>query len=352
MGALELVRSMTPGRANAHTFNEKERDPRITPWEEEPTPEAGPRKPRGRTMRDWLVLAAAFLLALYVIGFLLSGITDSPSGATSLFSSGAHVAWIPIQGEIVSNGSSGTVNDGIVVDALDRANKDPAIDAIFLDIDSPGGSVVASKQIVAKIREIDKPVVSWIGELGASGAYYIAASSDYIISDGDSITGSIGVISILPNFTGLMEKLGVQMDSIKTGELKDVGSPYNTLTDEEKAIFQGLVDEAFVAFVNDLRTFRGDRLNQSKFDGVLDGRIVSGRQALDIGLVDQVGTRQEALLKVSELAGFEGKPTLHPFIEEEFTLSDLIFSSGVQFGKGFVSSIESKSTNDPSIQAK
>ena len=342
---------MTPGRANAHTLNEKERDPRITPWDEEQPVEAGPRKPRGRSMRDWLVLAAAFFLALYVIGFLLSGLTDTPSGASSLFSTGAHVAWIPIQGEIVSNGGSGTVNDVTIIDALSRASNDPAIDAIFLDIDSPGGSVVASKQIVAKIREIDKPVVSWIGELGASGAYYIAASSDYIVSDGDSITGSIGVISILPNFTGLMEKLGVQVDSVKTGELKDVGSPYNTLTEEERAIFQGLVDEAFTAFVSDLRTFRGDRLNQSKFDGVLDGRIVSGRQALDIGLVDQVGTRQEALLKVSELAGFEGKPALTSFIEEEFSLSDLIFSSGVQFGKGFQSSLYSE-TQSGTLEAK
>jgi protease-4 len=269
-----------------------------------------------------------------------------------LFSTGANVAWIPIQGEIVSNGGSGTVNDQVVVDALQRAADDSTIDAIFLDIDSPGGSVVASKQIVAQIRQIDKPVVAWIGELGASGAYYIAASSDYIIADGDSITGSIGVISILPNFTGLMEKLGVQMDSIKTGELKDVGSPYNILTDEEKAVFQGLVDEAFTSFVNDLRSFREERLVETKFDGVLDGRIVSGRQALDIGLIDQVGTRQEALLKVSELAGFEGKPALIPFIEEEFSLSDLFFSSGAQFGKGFVSSIESKGVQNPSIQAK
>jgi protease-4 len=299
-----------------------------------------------------MVLAAAFLLVLYVVGFLLAGITNSPSGATSLFSIGANVAWIPIQGEIAASGGSGSVSDTITVDALERASKDPSIDAIFLDIDSPGGSVVASKQIVAKIRQIDKPVVSWIGELGASGAYYIAASSDYVIADGDSITGSIGVISVLPNFVGLMEKLGITMENVKTGELKDVGSPYNTFTEEERTIFQGLVDEAFVSFVQDLREFRGDRLDETKFDEILDGRIVSGRQALEIGLIDQVGTREEALLKISELAGFEGRPALTSFIEKEFSLSDLFFSSGVQFGKGFVSSISSNASESAGLEAK
>ncbi|MEK6970511.1 MAG: signal peptide peptidase SppA [archaeon] len=328
-----------------------EKDPRITPWEEDPAP-TSIRRPRGRSMRDWMVLAAAFILLLYVIGFFLSAFSSPSSPEGMVFSGNGRVAWIPIQGEIVSSGGSGTVDFYTIIDALDRASSDPGIDAIFLDIDSPGGSVVASKQIVSRIRQVDKPVVAWIGELGASGGYYIASASDYVVADADSLTGSIGVISILPNFTGLMEKIGIQVESVATGELKGGGSPYSALTEEEREIFQGLVDEAFLSFVSDVRSFRGDRLIESGFSRALDGRILSGRQALEMGLIDEVGTREEALLRIGPLAGFEGKPVLVSFIVKDFSWTDLFFSAGAQVGNGFVSAAVSDGDIPPSIQAK
>ncbi len=338
---------------------EWEKDPHVTPWQEERVPGPSPqtRKARQRTLRDWVVLGSAVLLLMYVVGFLLMGFSSSPSPSGSgpkgnFFSISPNLALIPIQGEIVSGGGSGTVPYSEIVDALDRAENDASIDGIFLDIDSPGGSVVASKQIVAKIRKSKKPVIAWIGELGASGGYYIAASSNYVLADADSITGSIGVISTHPNVKELFEKIGITMTNIKTGDLKDNGSPYKDMTEEEKQLFQDLVNQAFDGFVKDVKSFRGEKLNPLKFDSILDGRIVSGRQALEIGLIDQIGTREEAITKAGELTGMEGNPTLTTMIEKPFSLSDLFFSSGVQFGKGFQSSISSNVNEKEGLTAK
>lgn len=343
---------MNASRPNDPT-KDWDKDPKLTPWEEEEVTQPPARRTRGRSIRDWLVLGIAVLLLLYVIGFLLVGLgMASEGGSSNSFFSTGNLAWIPIQGEISSSGGSGNVSYAEVVDALDRANSDPSVDGIFLDIDSPGGSVVASKQIVAKIRTMNKPVIAWMGELGASGGYYIASSTDYVMADGDTITGSIGVISTHPNVEELLKKLGVSFENVKTGELKDIGSPYNEFSEKERELFQELVNEAFTGFVNDVRTFRGDKLNQTKFDGILDGRIVSGRQALDIGLIDQIGTREEAILKAGELIGAKGKPSLVPYIEKQFSLSDLLFSSGVQFGKGFQSSLSTSADDQSKLDAK
>ncbi|MFH0970499.1 MAG: signal peptide peptidase SppA [Candidatus Diapherotrites archaeon] len=328
-----------------------EDDPRITPWNETPAPTMGHR-PRGRGLRDWLVLGMAFLLLVYVLSFLLlsvSGTAPSKERA-GFFTQKGNAAWIPIQGEISSTSGSGETGYLEIVQALDDAENDPSVELIFLDIDSPGGSVVASKQIVAKIREMDKPILAWIGEVGASGAYYIASASDYIVTDEDSITGSIGVISMLPNISVLLDKIGISIEDISTGDLKGVGSPFNELTDEEKSIFQELVDEAFASFVSDVKEFRGEKLDAVAFETILDGRILSGRQALKIGLIDQTGTREDALVKAGEIMEIEGKPTLVPFIEKSFSLSELLFSAGASFGKGIQSSIHNNTV--AGIEAK
>ncbi len=339
-----------------------ENDPRVTPWTDEEYSEtlSPPQRKKGRSLRDWAVLALAFLLVFYVVMFLVGGLalqntdgTASSSGGRFSFFSGGEVAVIPIHGEISSNTSNDSTGYPDVIAALDDADNDPSISVILLDIGSGGGSVVASKQIVSKIRETNKPVVSWIGEIGASGAYYIAASSDYAMSDSDSITGSIGVISMQPNFAELMQKIGVSVEMVKTGALKDIGSPYNEFTQEEKDVLQSIVNEAFESFKYDVQTFRGDKLNPAKFSKVLDGRILSGRQALEIGLIDETGTREQAIAKAAVLGKIDGKPSLTYYLQQKPTLWDLLFSAGASFGKGIESEVNPLASNESTkIEAK
>lgn len=320
-----------------------ENDPRVTPWREEELDQPVPKRNRGRSMRDWLVLGLAILLVIYIIGFLVVGVSQGSGNTPRGFSfGGGDIALIPIHGEISSQTSSSTIGYADVIAALEEADNDPSVSVIFLDIDSGGGSVVSSKQIVSKVREMEKPVVSWIGEVGASGAYYIASASDYVIADEDSITGSIGVISIQPNFTELLQKIGVQIETIKTGELKDIGSPFNAFTDQEKAVLQAIVEEAFESFTKDVRAFRGEKLNPVGFLEVLDGRILSGRQAKVIGLIDETGTREFAFLKAAELGKITGAPSIRTFFEREITLRELLFGAGASFGEGIVSSVNQK----------
>jgi len=312
-------------------------DPKITPWSEDEALEATPSphsRTRGRSMRDWIVLGLAFLLMFYVALFLIGGFSTSTSNNSSssgfTFGGSSSVAVIPIQGEI----------------ALEDAESDPSVGAIFLDIDSSGGSVVASKQVVSKIRSIEKPVVSWIGDVGASGAYYIASATDYASADADSITGSIGVISMQPNLEELMQKIGVKMNTVKTGELKDIGSPFNDFTEEEKNVMQAIVDEAFESLKNDVLSFRGEKINPTLFAETLDGRILSGRQALNVGLIDATITREEALVKAGEMMGAEGKPNVKFYLEKELTWWDLLFSAGASFGKGISSGVSPISSSE------
>ncbi len=327
----------------AHSFSSEntrgEHDPKITPWQEEQAEAPVRRAPiyhRGPVF--WIVAATGVLLFFYVLGFLLAPTTgensSSSTSSSSVWSFGDVVARIPIQGEISTASSSGSVGYHDIVDALQQADSDPSVRVILLDIDSPGGSVVSTRQIVAQIRKTKKPIVSWIGEAGASGAYYAAAATSYIIADPHSITGSIGVVSIQPNVKELLEKLGVKMETIQAGKLKTIGSPFKDLSEEERQILQTIVDDIFVQFKSDVKEFRGEKLNLSIFEEVADGRILSGKQALNAGLIDAVGTREDAIRKAAELGGISGEPTVETFQVEHFSLADIFTQMGTQFGKG------------------
>lgn len=331
-------------------------DPHITPWEED----AQMKKRRmqatsgggGRSMKDWLVLGAGVLLGLYVLSFLLVG-TEDMSGSFS-FGGGGVVSIIPIQGEISTGTSETTIGYQDVIASLREANDDPSTQAILLDIDSPGGSVVSTKQIVDYIQnKVDKPVVSWIGEVGASGAYYIAASTDYIMADNDSITGSIGVRSQVLNVTGLLEKIGVKIEDINAGKFKNIGSPYKELTEEERAMLQEIVDQTYGHFKRDVIVFRREKgLDLEKFETYSDGRIITGWHAFDAKMIDAVGSRREAILKAAELGGIQGEPETQTITQEYFSLSSLFFSAGKDFGQGFSTGVQSPATETSRVEVR
>lgn len=191
--------------------------------------------------------------------------------------------------------SSNDAND-YVVDELKRAKEDPLVKGVILNVNSPGGSVYASERIANQIKalkEAEKPVYTVMGEMAASGGYYISAPTDRIYASNETWTGSIGVIIQSYSLQGLFEKYGIKEQNITTGKMKDAGSQGRDMSKEEKEYFQGLVDSAFDRFVKIVAEGRG--LSEREVRKLADGRVYDGSQALANGLVDKIGDLDSAI---------------------------------------------------------
>jgi len=158
------------------------------------------------------------------------------------------------------------------------------------------------------VAAMTKPVVVSMGEMAASGGYYISAPADEIFANPDTLTGSIGVISQFINVGELLKEYGVEVTTIKSGEFKDEGSPFRPMTEEEIANWQAIIDEAYDGFVQVVADGRGLSVEQVK--GLADGRVFTGRQALELGLVDRLGNLPDATRRAAELGGIEGEPRI------------------------------------------
>ena len=193
-----------------------------------------------------------------------------------------------------------------IKEELKTAARDKHMKAIVLRINSPGGAVTASDMIYHEIEQFkkktDTKIVACIMDLGASGGYYVAVSADKIIAHPTTVTGSIGVIMLNLSVEGLLQKIGVKDTSIKTGEHKDMGSPLKAMTDEERRIFQGILDNMYERFLSVIAENRRE-LTQEKLRTLADGRIYTAQQALEYGLIDQIGYLDEAILLAKEETG-------------------------------------------------
>jgi len=234
---------------------------------------------------------------------------------------------IEINGVISSHDMDGSGNMvERVKDEFELASKDDLIKAVLLKVDSPGGEVLASDEIYLLIekfqKEHDIPVVASMGSLAASGGYYVSAPCRWIVANELTMTGSIGVIFHSYNYRGLMDKVGVRPDITKSGKLKDMMSgekrPEEVLP-EERAILQGMIDESYAKFKDIIRTGRNRAAELNQKDGITDGRklalnwtefadgrILSGQQAMDLGLVDELGNFEVAVDRAFKLAGLDG----------------------------------------------
>ncbi|MDO8554644.1 MAG: signal peptide peptidase SppA [Candidatus Micrarchaeota archaeon] len=199
---------------------------------------------------------------------------------------------------LFSGGSPGSEE---IAKSISDLNKRDDVGAVLFVMNSPGGSVVATREIYDSVKELKKPKVAYFREVSASGSYYVSTATDYIISDPDAITGSIGVIATFTDMSGLLGKVGINATSVQSGIHKDIGSSNRPMTENETKILQVLISEVFEEFKGVVVTNRGSKLNMEKFNEILDGRIVSGRQAKVIGLVDALGTKKDALKKAAEL---------------------------------------------------
>jgi len=192
---------------------------------------------------------------------------------------------------------------------LQRAAEDPAVKAVILRLDTPGGEVTASDiiyhEILAFKEKTRKPVVGLMMGVAASGGYYIASACDVILAHPTSLTGSIGVISIFPNFGELMAKVGVKVNVIKSGEAKDSGGPFRDMTVEEKKLFQAIIDEYYGDFLAAVSANRKDRIPAAALRTIADGRVYTARQALELKLIDGIAYFDDALKKTLDLAGLK-----------------------------------------------
>jgi len=209
-----------------------------------------------------------------------------------------NVAVISIDGVITADGisylGSSTISSKSTVSFLKEAEKSSSIKAIIIMINSPGGSAVASDEISAQIKKMNKPVIAVIRETGASGGYWIASATDYIIANRMSLTGSIGVTSSYLEFSGLLKEYGVGYEQLTAGQYKDMGTPFRKLTEEEKKILQSKLDKIHSYFIQEIAQNRN--LSESKVKALATGEVYLGVEALNYGLVDELGDQTNAEL--------------------------------------------------------
>jgi protease-4 len=223
---------------------------------------------------------------------------------------GDAIALIHVDGVIAGTGSAydGIITPEDMIHQLDEAQSDERVRAVLLRVDSPGGTVAASQEIATEIARFDKPVVVSVGDIGASGAYMIASQCDEIIASPTSAVGSIGVISEIPNVEGLLDKLGVKFTVLTAGEYKDAGSIYRSLTETETQLIQKQVDNAYEEFITIVA--EGRDLPEAEVRELATGWVFSGSEALELGLIDDLGTYSDAVDRAAELGGIEGEPAI------------------------------------------
>ncbi len=250
---------------------------------------------------------------------------------------GDKVAIIPIEGMIISTSdslpfASEGVNSRKVVELLNSAEKSKNIKAVILEINSPGGTVVASKEIADSVLNMEKPVVAVIREIGTSGAYWVASASDHIFADEMSLTGSIGVNGGYLEFSGLMDEYGVGYQELKGGKFKDIGNAYEKLTEDERTLLQSKIDIIHENFIKAVAQNRGMEVNDiKKFS---EGLYYLGVEAFEIGLIDEYGGMEEAKKKAEELSGFENlEEVRYKTSDKVFSILDLV-STKASYGVG------------------
>lgn len=265
-----------------------------------------------------VVVITGLLVFFFVLLFSIGRFVIKP-GADQ-FSFGDKIAVIEIRGVITH--SSG------IIEELNQYKEDEGVKAIILRIDSPGGGVGPSQEIHREVLKAKskKKVITSMGSVAASGGYYIAAASDLIVANPGTITGSIGVLMEFTNIEELFRKIGIKGLVLKSGEHKDIGSPFREMTSDEKKIIQSVIDNVHQQFIQAVA--EGRKLDRAKVVQVADGRILTGEQAKQVGLVDQMGNLQDAIDTTAKMVGIEGKPViLYP--KKKFSLLEFLVSEMV-----------------------
>ena len=228
---------------------------------------------------------------------------------------GEKVALIRIEGPIVDSKNT--------IEELRDYVKDQSIKAIVVRVDSPGGAVAPSQEIYEEVKKagLKKNVVVSMGSVAASGGYYISSAATKIIANPGTLTGSIGVIMEVPNIEGLMNKIGVKTEVIKSGRHKDIASVFRGIGAEERGILQGVLDDVHLQFIKAVA--EGRQIPPDEIRKIADGRVFTGKQALEKGLVDELGNLEDAIKTAGTLAGIKGEPEVVSK-KEKFSLFEML----------------------------
>lgn len=268
---------------------------------------------KSRTL--WTGCLVTLLVVLFFVG--LSGVVLVLLGKGSLFASRERVGVVEIKGILTESRS--------IIKQLDRYRDDGSIKAIVLRINSPGGAVGPSQEILREVEKVrqKKKIVASLGTVAASGGYYIASGADLIMANRGTATGSIGVIMQFANVEGLTKKLGLDLFNLKAGRYKDAGSPFRPMSPEDKAYLQGLIDNIYQQFLSDVS--RNRKIPLAKLKVLAEGKVYTGEEAKQIGLVDDFGNLSDAIDKAGRLGGIKGKVEAVYPEKEGFSLLRFLF---------------------------
>ncbi|MFH2012959.1 MAG: signal peptide peptidase SppA [Pseudomonadota bacterium] len=283
-------------------------------------------------MKRHPVLLGIIIVGILLVAFFITIFVITSNKGNTILVMGDKVAVINING-IIKDSTT-------FIDQLIKFKKDKSVKAIVLRIDSPGGAVGPTQEIyeeVKKAKEKKKVLVS-MGSLTASGGYYIACAADKIIANPGTITGSIGVIIEFGNIEELLKKIGFKSVIIKSGEHKDIMSPFRGMTDQEKIILSEVVDSVHNQFIEAVA--EGRKLKKEEVAKIADGRIFSGEQAKALGLVDALGNLQDAISMAANMSGIKGEPNVVYPPKDRLSILDFLSQ---QMVTDFINYLENKS---------
>lgn len=252
-------------------------------------------------MKNGLLLLA---LSILLVSMLLGGCTAADGKVAVISLSG------PIQHEpsgLLFGGA--VITPALVREQLERAQNDPGVGAVVLQIESPGGSVAACQEILEILKSLKKPIVVSMGDLVASGGYYISAKADRIVALPGTLTGSIGVLAQVPNIAGLYDKLGIKVQVFKAGEHKDMYAGLRELTPKEQELMQEMTGQLYEQFLDVVA--EGRRMDKQKVRQLATGQLYTGEQAKVLGLVDELGGLDKAVNVAAGLAGIKEPKIVH-----------------------------------------
>jgi len=257
------------------------------------------------------------ILILIVVFSLIAAFLIAPGGpGRKAVPSQKQIGIITLEGVIMS-GSSGLLSAagaGDILRQLHDAAEDPDIAALVIRINSPGGTVATSQELyqeALKVKQSGKKLVVSMGDVAASGGYMVSCAADKIVANPGTTTGSIGVIMEFQNVEGLYDKLGLEENVIKSAPHKDIGSPTRPMTETERSIFQDMINEMYGQFVDIVA--KGRNMSVDEVKKLADGRVYTGTQAKELGLVDEIGSYYDAVKIAADMAGIKGKPVIKEY---------------------------------------
>ena len=265
------------------------------------------------------VIFGGLFLALFAFLALAVSVVSHEGIAGRRYGAG-NIGLVEVKGAITESGKA--------VRELHRFLEDDAIKAVIVRVDSPGGAVAPSQEIHAEVKRVSekKPVVVSMGNVAASGGYYLATSATRIMANPGTVTGSIGVIAQLPNVSEIADRVGFHMNTVKSGPAKDLGNPFRPFTEEDRLLYQGVIDDVYRQFVAAVSA--GRNLPEEQVRAIADGRVLTGEQAKAAGLVDDLGNYQDAVALAGALGGVEGEPrVVEPRSDEPFPFERFLTDS-------------------------